>query len=100
VTALVPGAGEIRTDDGQVLRYDRLVYALGSRTAGTGTWAGTGASAGAASAGHVFTPESAGELHKRLLDGPGSLAVAGGGLTGCPGGRSSPAGPRQRSRSR
>ena len=88
VTALVPGAGEIRTDDGQILRYDRLVYALGSRTAGTGawggtgTWAGTGAGSGAASAGHAFTPESAGELHKRLLDGPGSLAVVGGGLTG------------------
>jgi NADH dehydrogenase len=84
VTALGPGAGEIRTDDGQVLRYDRLVYALGSRTAGTdaGTWADTGAGPGAASAGHVFTPESAAELHKRLLDGPGSLAVVGGGLTG------------------
>lgn len=34
VTALVPGAREIRTDDGHVLRYDRLVYALGTRTAG------------------------------------------------------------------
>ena len=32
--------------------------------------------------GRVFSPESAGELHKRLLDSPGSLAVVGGGLTG------------------
>ncbi|MGI8448833.1 MAG: FAD-dependent oxidoreductase, partial [Streptosporangiaceae bacterium] len=72
LTALVPGAREIRTDDGQVLRYDRLVYALGSRTAGPA----------ATPAGHVFTPEAASDLHKRLLDGPGSLAVVGGGLTG------------------
>ena len=33
VTAIMPDAREIRTDDGRVLPYDRLVYALGSRTA-------------------------------------------------------------------
>jgi NADH:ubiquinone reductase (H+-translocating) len=81
VTAIAADAREIRTDDGGVLHYDRLVYALGSRTAGLDVPA----------RGHVFTPESAAELHKRLLDGQladgrpggaGSLAVVGGGLTG------------------
>jgi NADH dehydrogenase FAD-containing subunit len=72
VTAIMPDSREIRTDDGRILPYDRLVYALGSRTA----------SPGPVSPSHVFTPESAAELHKRLLDGPGSLAVVGGGLTG------------------
>jgi NADH dehydrogenase FAD-containing subunit len=97
VTGIVPGAREIRTDDGRVLHYDRLVYAAGSQTASAGPrpaapLSADPASAGLASAGpetartawpgHVFTPESAVELHKRLLDGPGSLAVVGGGLTG------------------
>src|ERR1039458_6427623 len=97
VTAIVPEAGEIRTDDGQVLPYDRLVYALGSRTAGPGPGSGGPVSGGPVSrgpvsrglvsSGHVFTPAADAELHKRLLDGrlpgrPGSLAVAGGGLTG------------------
>jgi len=82
VTAIAADAREIRTDDGGILHYDRLVYALGSRTAGLDV----------STPGHVFTPESAAELHKRLLDGhtpvgrtparPGSLAVVGGGLTG------------------
>ncbi len=107
MTGIVPGAREIRTDDGRVLHYDRLVYAAGSQTARAGlrpaaplsadpasagpisagpASAGPGAAspetAGTAWPGHVFTPESAAELHKRLLDGPGSLAVVGGGLTG------------------
>ncbi|MGR3932134.1 NAD(P)/FAD-dependent oxidoreductase [Streptomyces sp. BRA346] len=56
------------TDDGRRLPYDRLVYALGSRTADVGE--------------RAFTVESAAGLHKRLLDGPGELAVVGGGLTG------------------
>ena len=100
VTGIDPGDRQVRTDDGRVLRYDRLVYALGSRTAGTGPGGpdvpGTGASGpgapgtgargtgapGTGASGHVFTPESAAALRKRLLDGPGSLAVVGGGLTG------------------
>jgi NADH:ubiquinone reductase (H+-translocating) len=102
VTGIVPRAREIRTGDGRVLRYDRLVYAAGSRTAHPGpapadpistgpVYAGPISarpisarpiSARPASPGHVFTPESAAELHKRLRDGPGSLAVVGGGLTG------------------
>jgi NADH dehydrogenase len=97
VTDIVPGAREIGTDDCRVLHYDRLVYAAGSRTASPGPRSAGPVSAGPVSAGPVsvgptsagpaspgrfFTPESAAELHKRLLDGPGSLAVVGGGLTG------------------
>lgn len=67
-------AAEVHTDDGQALHYDRLIYALGSRTAGIGE-PGTAHE-------RVYTAESADELHKRLLDGPGSLTVVGGGLTG------------------
>ncbi|MBL1097627.1 FAD-dependent oxidoreductase [Streptomyces sp. 205] len=55
-------------DNGRELPYDRLVYALGSRTADPGE--------------RAFTPETAAEPHKRLLDGPGELSVVGGGLTG------------------
>jgi NADH dehydrogenase len=66
-------AARVHTDDGQALRYDRLVYALGSRTAAVGD---------SAADERVYTAETAAELHKRLLDGPGSLAVVGGGLTG------------------
>ncbi|UUN28429.1 NAD(P)/FAD-dependent oxidoreductase [Streptomyces sp. FIT100] len=69
-TAIDPVAREVTTDDGRRLPYDRLVYALGSRTA-------------AVHAGErAHTPESAAALNKRLQDGPGSLAVVGGGLTG------------------
>ncbi|MFI9029103.1 NAD(P)/FAD-dependent oxidoreductase [Streptomyces sp. NPDC053560] len=68
-TALDPEARTVATDDGRTLGYDRLVYALGSRTA-------------PAPDPRAFTPETAAELHKRLQDGPGTLAVAGGGLTG------------------
>lgn len=68
-TALDPAARLVTTDDGRSLPYDRLVYALGSRTAET---AGE----------RAYTAESADALRKRLLDGPGSLAVVGGGLTG------------------
>jgi NADH dehydrogenase FAD-containing subunit len=73
-THIDAAAAQVHTDDGQVLRYDRLIYALGSRTAGVGE-------PGAAHE-RVYTAESAAELHKRLLDGPGSLTVVGGGLTG------------------
>ncbi|WP_438817863.1 FAD-dependent oxidoreductase, partial [Streptomyces clavuligerus] len=57
------------TDDGHHHPYDRLVYALGSRTPDV-----TGE--------HVYTAESADRLRKRLQDRPGTLAVVGGGLTG------------------
>ncbi|WP_078843965.1 NAD(P)/FAD-dependent oxidoreductase [Streptomyces albus] len=64
----------VRTDDGRALPYDRLVYALGSRTDTSGGALGTGDRA--------YTAETAAELRKRLADGCGALAVVGGGLTG------------------
>lgn len=67
-TRIDPATRQVDTDDGRRLPYDRLVYALGSFTADVGEGA--------------FTPETSAELHKRLLDGPGDLAVVGGGLTG------------------
>ncbi|QKV98071.1 FAD-dependent oxidoreductase [Streptomyces sp. NA02950] len=67
-TRIDPTARRIALDDGRELPYDRLVYALGSRTSDPGE--------------RAFTPETAAELHKRLLDGPGELSVVGGGLTG------------------
>ncbi|MFD7446213.1 NAD(P)/FAD-dependent oxidoreductase [Streptomyces sp. NPDC059909] len=66
--AIDTAARRVTTDDGRHLPYDRLVYALGSRTAPAGE--------------RAHTPESAAALHKRLQDGSGSLAVVGGGLTG------------------
>jgi NADH:ubiquinone reductase (H+-translocating) len=74
VTRIDPRSAEVHTDAGHALHYDRLVYALGSRTAPTGA---TGAVPE-----RVHTAESATELNKRLLDGPGTLTVVGGGLTG------------------
>ncbi|MCW2880229.1 MAG: FAD-dependent pyridine nucleotide-disulfide oxidoreductase [Sphaerisporangium sp.] len=62
----------VYTDAGHALDYQRLVYALGSRT---------GDVAGVAP-GRVFTAESAADLHRRLLGDPGQLTVVGGGLTG------------------
>ncbi|CAM5315315.1 Dehydrogenase OS=Streptomyces antimycoticus OX=68175 GN=SANT12839_087010 PE=3 SV=1 [Streptomyces antimycoticus] len=67
-TRIDPAARQVTTDDGRQLPYDRLVYALGSRTPDPGE--------------RAYTPETAAELHKRLLDGPGELTVVGGGLTG------------------
>ncbi|WFB08101.1 FAD-dependent oxidoreductase [Streptomyces sp. LX-29] len=67
-------ARAVRTDDGRTLPYDRLVYALGSRTGTEGGVLGAGDRA--------YTVETGAELRKRLLDGPGSVAVVGGGLTG------------------
>ncbi|GIH76005.1 NAD(P)/FAD-dependent oxidoreductase [Planobispora longispora] len=65
-----PGGG---TDDhvtaGTEVEYDRLVYALGSRTASPG---------GA----RVYTAETAAGLAAALSGRPGGLAVVGGGLTG------------------
>ncbi|MBB2923517.1 FAD-dependent oxidoreductase [Cellulomonas cellasea] len=62
----------VTTDDGRVHPYDRLVYALGSRTRGP---AGDGD-------GRVFTSETAAYARKRLADGPGKVVVVGGGATG------------------
>ncbi|GAA3488282.1 NAD(P)/FAD-dependent oxidoreductase [Streptomyces cremeus] len=70
-TDLDPAARTVTLDTGLVLPYDRLVYALGSTTR-----------LPAAHTERLFTAESAPALHKRLLDGPGRLAVVGGGLTG------------------
>ncbi|PSJ24358.1 pyridine nucleotide-disulfide oxidoreductase [Streptosporangium nondiastaticum] len=64
---------QLRTDDGRTVPYDRLVYALGSVT-------DTRAAQDAAE--RAYTAESSAELGKRLFDGPGRLAVVGGGLTG------------------
>lgn len=94
---------EVEVDGGErlTLGYDRLVYALGSRTAvpahvlaesssaGSGS-AGSG-SAGSSSAGSAqgdpeasrcYTAETASELARVLADRRGRLAVVGGGLTG------------------
>ncbi|MBW0114294.1 NAD(P)/FAD-dependent oxidoreductase [Pseudonocardia abyssalis] len=70
-TALDAHQRIVTTDSGEKLGYDRLVYALGSRTRGTGDGDG-----------RVFTSETAAQLHKRLQDGPGRLVVVGGGATG------------------
>ncbi|WP_037080253.1 NAD(P)/FAD-dependent oxidoreductase [Pseudonocardia spinosispora] len=77
VVGIDPGAGEVRLD-GRDLRYDTLVYALGSGTAvddvpGVGT--------------HAFTVgdlDGAQRLRARLsaLDPNGTVLVVGGGLTG------------------
>jgi NADH dehydrogenase len=67
-------SAKVYTDAGHALGYQRLVYALGSRTHDVGK-------AGVAP-GRVFTAESAADLHQRLLGDPGELAVVGGGLTG------------------
>ncbi|MEV4928092.1 NAD(P)/FAD-dependent oxidoreductase [Streptomyces roseoverticillatus] len=78
---------QLRTDDGRTVSYDRLVYALGSvtdtRAASDTRAAQDAAESGPAGASErAYTAESAAELGKRLLDGPGRLAVVGGGLTG------------------
>lgn len=70
-TAIDTARREVRTDDGQTHTYDRLVYALGSRTKDPHDGDG-----------RVFTTEKASYLRKRLDDGPGTLTVVGGGETG------------------
>ncbi|MFE5856579.1 NAD(P)/FAD-dependent oxidoreductase [Streptomyces sp. NPDC056500] len=105
VTALDPLARKITTDNGQLLDYDRLVYALGSRTAvPPGVLSVRSAprqSAGAPPTGElapletadasprpepaapqVFTAETTPALCTLTRDRSGSLAVVGGGLTG------------------
>ncbi|MFD0563173.1 NAD(P)/FAD-dependent oxidoreductase [Kitasatospora saccharophila] len=68
-------AREVRTEDGERIGYDTLVYALGSRTA----WGGV---PGVAE--HAYSAERAEELRRRLAGAPGAgtLAVVGGGATG------------------
>ncbi|CAM5493402.1 NAD(P)/FAD-dependent oxidoreductase [Streptomyces abikoensis] len=73
---------QLRTDDGRSLSYERLVYALGSVTDTRGTQDTQDIQATQATQERAYTAESAAELGKRLLDGPGRLAVVGGGLTG------------------
>ncbi|MEW1549253.1 NAD(P)/FAD-dependent oxidoreductase [Streptomyces tsukubensis] len=82
-TALDPAALTVTTDDGQVLPYDRLVYALGSRT-GIPAPATTASDAAPAveSRSRLHTAESAAALRDRMRGAPGSAAVVGGGLTG------------------
>jgi NADH dehydrogenase FAD-containing subunit len=72
--AIDPLHREVATDDGGRHTYDRLIYALGSRTKGVGAESESG--------GRVFTAETARYLRKRLADGPGTLTVVGGGATG------------------
>lgn len=67
-TVIDPAGHRVIIDDGRTLSYDRLIHALGSRTSAGGD--------------QVYNAETAVELHKRLLDGPGTLAVVGGGFTG------------------
>ncbi|MCC3771432.1 NAD(P)/FAD-dependent oxidoreductase [Streptomyces sp. UNOC14_S4] len=75
---------QVLTDDGHALAYDRLVYALGSVTdTGSVTDADTDTDTGTRTGDEkVYTADSAAALRKRLLDGPGTLTVVGGGLTG------------------
>ncbi|WP_267244232.1 NAD(P)/FAD-dependent oxidoreductase [Streptomyces sp. PR69] len=79
-TALDPAARQVTTDDGRIVPYDRLVYALGSRT-GQPPGRPFGPQGDAADE-RAYSAESAEALRKRLADGPGGLAVVGGGLTG------------------
>ncbi|GAA4562631.1 FAD-dependent oxidoreductase [Planotetraspora kaengkrachanensis] len=72
VSRIDTAASEVHTDDGRVVGYDRLVYALGSRTGDPGP----------ARPGRVFTAETAAELHRRLHGEFGRLTVVGGGPTG------------------
>lgn len=67
-------AAEVRLADGQRLRYDTLVYALGSR----GSLAAPGA---AEHAYDIASPEDAARLREKVAAG-GSVVVVGGGLTG------------------
>lgn len=66
---------KVLLDSGEAIGYDRLVYALGSRT----SWLGV---PGAAE--HAHPAERAAELAERMRTAarPGTVAVVGGGLTG------------------
>jgi NADH dehydrogenase FAD-containing subunit len=74
VTDLDPDGRKVFTDDGQVITYDTLVYALGSRTAWhgvPGAWE------------HAYAMERADCLRERLArTDSGRIAVVGGGPTG------------------
>lgn len=71
VTALDSAARTVRTDDGRRLPYDRLIYALGSRSACSDPHPG-----------RAYTAESAPALHRHLAERPRAVTVVGGGLTG------------------
>ncbi|WP_308312154.1 NAD(P)/FAD-dependent oxidoreductase [Streptomyces albipurpureus] len=94
-SALDPVGRQVTTDDGQRLGYDRLVYALGSRTAvpmdhtalpdAPGVHPDSVPRVSTGSSEHplrVYTAESAGALRLRTQSGKGALTVVGGGLTG------------------
>ncbi|MGV9314987.1 NAD(P)/FAD-dependent oxidoreductase [Streptomyces sp. NPDC003691] len=94
-TALDPAARTITTDDGRTLPYDRLVYALGSRTGTPAAAPAPGRPASPAPGttaapdstppapdGRLYTAETAAELRRRMHGTPGTVAVVGGGLTG------------------
>ncbi|MFI7704742.1 NAD(P)/FAD-dependent oxidoreductase [Nonomuraea sp. NPDC049480] len=77
VAGLDAGRREVRLDDGRVLGYDKLIYALGTVTDTSVPGV----------AGHAYTYDdhaSAVRLSERLdaLAGGGTVVVAGGGLTG------------------
>lgn len=75
VTELDLAGHKVFTDIGTAIKYDTLVYALGSRTAFCGV-------PGAAD--HAFPMERAVELRDRIAGAaqPGTVAVVGGGATG------------------
>ncbi|GGZ12201.1 dehydrogenase [Streptomyces inusitatus] len=82
-TSIDPTARRVTTDDGQSLPYDRLVYALGSRTGRTPGAAPEQTAPEQTAAERVYTAESADSLRTRLRSArPGTLAVVGAGLTG------------------
>lgn len=78
VTTIEAGLGRLTLDDGSVLDYDYLVYAVGSRQLPSTI-------GGAAEHGFSVSEfEDAGRLESRLatLDGEATVCVVGGGLTG------------------
>ncbi|WP_328311384.1 FAD-dependent oxidoreductase [Streptomyces sp. NBC_00442] len=77
VTAVDAGAKTVRVDDDRVLRYDTLVYGLGSI-------ADTASVPGVADHAHLLDdPQGAAALARRLArQGGGTVAVVGSGLTG------------------
>lgn len=64
----------VHTGQGRILFYDRLVYALGSRTAAEDRRESRD--------GRVYSAESAAGLRRRLAAGPGTLTAVGGGPAG------------------
>lgn len=71
--AIDPAARTVRLDDGTVLDYRTVIYALGSET-DTQTVPGAGD--------HAVTLEQTQALRQRLASGSGQLVIVGGGPTG------------------